>query len=138
MTDLRRRDFLRASAVAGGGLLVAACAPHAVAPPGAARGCAADCRRRAASAPAATAAPASLTGTVGYWHTFTSQSEMAGLDKVTKAFDGEVPERHRQERKRPQRRLHGQVHAGRPGWRQARDDDGLERPPARHGRRWAV
>jgi multiple sugar transport system substrate-binding protein len=32
-----------------------------------------------------------LTGTVSYWHTFTSQSEMDGLDKVTKAFKLKYP-----------------------------------------------
>jgi multiple sugar transport system substrate-binding protein len=32
-----------------------------------------------------------LTGTVSYWHTFTSQSEMDGLDKVTKAFKQKYP-----------------------------------------------
>ena len=32
-----------------------------------------------------------LTGTLSYWHTFTSQSEMDGLDKVTKAFKDKYP-----------------------------------------------
>jgi multiple sugar transport system substrate-binding protein len=45
----------------------------------------------AASAPAATVKPTALTGTVSYWHTFTSQSEMDGLDKVTKAFKQKYP-----------------------------------------------
>jgi multiple sugar transport system substrate-binding protein len=86
---MRRRDFLRTSAVAGSGLLVAACAPQAVAPPGApASGAAAP---TTAAAPAATIAPAALTGTVSYWHTFTSQSEMDGLAKVTKAFNAKYP-----------------------------------------------
>ena len=90
MTGLRRRDFLRTTAIAGGGLLVAACAPGAVAPPG----------QPAATQPAAAqptqaakpaAAPASLNGALGYWHTFTSQSEMSGLEKVTKAFADKYP-----------------------------------------------
>jgi multiple sugar transport system substrate-binding protein len=32
-----------------------------------------------------------VTGTVTYWHTFTSQSEMDGLAKVTKAFNDKYP-----------------------------------------------
>jgi multiple sugar transport system substrate-binding protein len=84
---MHRRDFLRASALGGTGLLVAACAPQAVAPPGQSSSAAPT----AASAPAATIAPAALTGTVSYWHTFTSQSEMDGLDKVTKAFSAKYP-----------------------------------------------
>src|SRR5882672_9359705 len=84
---MRRRDFLRASGLAGTGLLVAACAPQGVAPPGASSSGAPT----AASAPAATIAPAALTGTVSYWHTFTSQSEMDGLTKVTKAFNQKYP-----------------------------------------------
>src|SRR6266568_2235996 len=84
---MRRRDFLRASALTGGGLLVAACAPQAVAPPGQSSSSAPT----AASAPAAAVNPATLTGTVSYWHTFTSQSEMDGLDKVTKAFKQTYP-----------------------------------------------
>ena len=84
---MRRRDFLRASGLAGTGLLVAACAPQAVTPPGASSSGAPT----AASAPAPTIAPAALTGTVSYWHTFTSQSEMDGLDKVTKAFNQKYP-----------------------------------------------
>src|SRR5262245_393240 len=85
MTGLRRRDFLRTSAIAGGGLLVAACTPGAVAPPG----------QPAASQPTQaakpTAAPTSLSGQLGWWHTFTSQSEMAGLEKVDKAFAAKYP-----------------------------------------------
>ena len=73
---------------------MAACAPQAVAPPGAASSGAAPTSAAApasAPAPAATIAPAALTGTVSYWHTFTSQSEMDGLDKVTKAFNQKYP-----------------------------------------------
>jgi len=84
---MRRRDFLKASAGAGTGLLVAACAPQPVAPPGVASSNA----PAAGSAPAPTTAPTALTGTVSYWHTFTSQSEMAGLDKVSKAFKQKYP-----------------------------------------------
>jgi multiple sugar transport system substrate-binding protein len=88
MTSLSRRDFLRASVVAGGGLLVAACTPQAVAPPGQP---AAGQPTAAPAQAAKPAAPASLTGTLGYWHTFTSQSEMSGLEKVTKAFSDKYP-----------------------------------------------
>jgi multiple sugar transport system substrate-binding protein len=86
---MRRRDFLKTSAVAGSGLLIAACTPQAVAPPGVSSS--ATNAPAPASAPAPTAAPAALTGTVSYWHTFTSQSEMDGLDKVTKAFKQKYP-----------------------------------------------
>src|SRR5437762_963222 len=88
---MRRRDFLRllqTSALTGSGLLLAACTPQAVAPPGVSSSSAAP---TAASAPAATVYPAALNGTVSYWHTFTSQSEMDGLDKVTKAFKLKYP-----------------------------------------------
>ncbi len=85
---MRRRDFLKASALTGSGLLVAACAPQAVAPPGVSSSANAP---TAASAPVATVKPTALTGTVSYWHTFTSQSEMDGLDKVTKAFNQKYP-----------------------------------------------
>ena len=85
---MHRRDFLRASLVSGSALLVAACAPQAVAPPGAP---AAGAATSAPAAAAPTIAPAALTGTVSYWHTFTSQSEMDGLDKVTKAFQQKYP-----------------------------------------------
>ena len=88
---MHRRQFLKASVVSGSGLLLAACAPQAVAPPGASSGGAATSAPAPASAPAATIAPAALTGTVSYWHTFTSQSEMDGLDKVTKAFNAKYP-----------------------------------------------
>ncbi len=83
---MRRRDFLTATAMTGSGLLLAACAPQAVAPPGAS-----SSAPTAASAPAATPKPSALTGTVSYWHTFTSQSEMDGLAKVTKAFKDKYP-----------------------------------------------
>ena len=83
---MRRRDFLTATAMTGSGLLLAACAPQAVAPPGAS-----SSAPTAASAPAATPNPSALTGTVSYWHTFTSQSEMDGLAKVTKAFKDKYP-----------------------------------------------
>jgi multiple sugar transport system substrate-binding protein len=85
---MNRRDFLKTSAVAGSGLLIAACAPQAVAPPGQPASGGAP---PAASGPAPTIAPTALTGTVSYWHTFTSQSEMDGLDKVTKAFNQKYP-----------------------------------------------
>ena len=52
MTGMRRRDFLRTTAIAGGGLLVAACAPGAVAPPG----------QPAASQPTQAAKPAARAG----------------------------------------------------------------------------
>ncbi|HYW90358.1 MAG TPA: sugar ABC transporter substrate-binding protein [Chloroflexota bacterium] len=85
---MRRREFLSSIALGGGALLVAACTPQPVAPPGVSS--------QPTSAPAATAAPAAanpgaLTGTVSYWHTFTSQSEMDGLAKVTKAFKDKYP-----------------------------------------------
>lgn len=85
---MHRRDFLKSSAISGAGLLVAACAPPTVAPPGVSSSGAAP---TAASAPVATIAPAALTGTVSYWHTFTSQSEMDGLGKITKAFSAKYP-----------------------------------------------
>jgi multiple sugar transport system substrate-binding protein len=84
---MRRREFLTTSALTGTGLLLAACAPQAVAPPGVSSSNAAT----PASAPASAAKPATLAGTVTYWHTFTSQSEMSGLDKVTKAFAQKYP-----------------------------------------------
>src|SRR5260221_3962590 len=89
--SMRRRDFLRllqTSALTGSGLLLVACAPQAVAPPGVSSSSAAP---TAPSAPAATAKPAAVTGTVSYWHTFTSQSEMDGLANVTKAFSAKYP-----------------------------------------------
>ena len=84
---MRRRDFLKTSAMAGSGFVLAACAPQPIAPPGAA----APTGAPAAPASVATVAPAALTGTVSYWHTFTSQSEMSGLEKVTKAFNQKYP-----------------------------------------------
>src|ERR1700682_4957755 len=87
---MHRRDFLKALLISGSGLLgfLVACAPQPVAPPGVSSSANAPAP---ASAPAATIAPAALTGTVSYWHTFTSQSEMDGLDKVTKAFNQKYP-----------------------------------------------
>ena len=84
---MHRRDFLKASAITGTGLVVAACAPQPVAPPGVASSNA----PAPTSAPAPTTAPTALTGTVTYWHTFTSQSEMDGLDKVTRTFKQKYP-----------------------------------------------
>src|SRR4030088_2925604 len=84
---MNRRDFLRASGLAGTGLLGGAGAPQPVAPPGVSSSGAPT----AASGPAPTISPAALTGTVSYWHTFTSQSEMDGLAKVTKAFNQKYP-----------------------------------------------
>ena len=84
---MRRREFLTATAMTGSGFLLAACAPQAVAPPGVSSSNAPT----AASAPAATLKPSAVTGTVTYWHTFTSQSEMDGLAKVTKAFNDKYP-----------------------------------------------
>jgi multiple sugar transport system substrate-binding protein len=84
---MRRREFLTATAMTGSGLLLAACAPQAVAPPGVSSSNAPT----AGGAPAATLKPSAVTGTVTYWHTFTSQSEMDGLAKVTKAFNDKYP-----------------------------------------------
>src|SRR5260221_10090247 len=86
---MRRRDFLKTSALSGSGLLLAACAPQSVAPPGVSSAGGAAATTKPASV--ATIAPANLTGTVNYWHTFTSQSEMDGLDKVTKSFKQKYP-----------------------------------------------
>src|SRR5919108_77529 len=83
---MHRRDFLKSSLVSGTGLLVAACAPQAVAPPGVTSATAPP-----AGAPTSAAKPNSLSGTVTYWHTFTSQSEMDGLARVTKAFKEKYP-----------------------------------------------
>jgi len=88
---MRRRDFLKTSAVSGAGVLLAACAPQPVAPPGVSSSSGAPTAAAPAAAAASTPAPTALTGTVSYWHTFTSQSEMAGLDKVTKAFNQKYP-----------------------------------------------
>jgi multiple sugar transport system substrate-binding protein len=85
---MHRRDFLKSSLVSGTGLLVAACAPQAVAPPGVSSS---TSGAPTSSAPTAAAKPNGLSGTVTYWHTFTSQSEMDGLDRVTKAFNQKYP-----------------------------------------------
>src|SRR5262250_2489937 len=92
---MRRREFLTSTALTGGALLLAACTSQPVAPPGVSSN-AAQPTSAPAPAPAPTAAPAAanpaaLTGTVSYWHTFTSQSEMDGLAKVTKAFKDKYP-----------------------------------------------
>jgi multiple sugar transport system substrate-binding protein len=89
VSSLRRREFLKVSMVAGGGLLAAACSSQAVAPPGVSSS---NAPTAASTTAAAAAKPAgNLTGTVGYWHTFTSQSEMSGLDKVSKMFNQKYP-----------------------------------------------
>src|SRR5579859_8219242 len=85
---MHRRDFLKSSLVSGTGLLVAACAPQAVAPPGVSSS---TSGAPTSSAPTAAAKPNGLSGTVTYWHTFTSQSEMDGLDRVTRAFNQKYP-----------------------------------------------
>jgi multiple sugar transport system substrate-binding protein len=90
---MRRREFLTSTALGSGAVLLAACAPQSVAPPGVSSS---NAQPTPPSAPAPTAAPAAanpnaLTGTVTYWHTFTSQSEMDGLAKVTKAFKEKYP-----------------------------------------------
>jgi multiple sugar transport system substrate-binding protein len=86
---MRRREFLTTTALSGSGLLLAACTPRAVAPPGVASNAAQA--PATATSPAATVNPSGLTGTVTYWHTFTSQSEMDGLAKVTRAFKDKYP-----------------------------------------------
>ncbi len=86
---MRRRDFLKASVVTGTGVLVAACAPQPIAPPGVSSS--SSNQPTAVSAPAGAAKPSGASGTVSYWHTFTSQSEMDGLDKVTRAFNQKYP-----------------------------------------------
>src|SRR5215831_20044576 len=84
---MRRREFLTSAAITGSGLLMAACAPQPVAPPGVSSSNASTL----AAAPTSAVNPSALTGTVTYWHTFTSQSEMDGLAKVTKAFKDKYP-----------------------------------------------
>ncbi|MBV9170522.1 MAG: sugar ABC transporter substrate-binding protein [Chloroflexi bacterium] len=81
---MQRREFLKISVATGGSLLAVACSGASVAPPGV---------PAATSAPVAqpTTPPANLNATLGYWHTFTSQSEMSGLDTVTKMFNQKYP-----------------------------------------------
>ena len=78
---MRRREFLKISAAGSLGLAAMACTAQPVAPPGVS----------SASAPTAAPPASGLGGTVTYWHTFTSQSEMNGLDKVTQAFKQKYP-----------------------------------------------
>ena len=85
---MRRRDLLKNSGLAGTALLLAACAPQPVAPPGVSSS---NAPTPPAPAPAASAKPAALSGTISYWHTFTSQSEFDGLAKVTTAFNQKYP-----------------------------------------------
>jgi multiple sugar transport system substrate-binding protein len=91
MRSVRRREFLKTSMVVGGGLLAAACSPAPVAPPGVSTSGGTPPPAAAPTSAAAAKPSTSLTGTVGYWHTFTSQSEFSGLDKVTKLFNQKYP-----------------------------------------------
>jgi multiple sugar transport system substrate-binding protein len=84
--SLGRREFLKASFAAGGGLLAAACSSAPVAPPGVS-----TAPTSAPTTAPAAAGAAKPSGTVSYWHTFTSQSEMSGLDKVTSMFNQKYP-----------------------------------------------
>ena len=76
-----RRDFLKISVVGSLGLTAMACTAQPIAPPGVS----------SASAPTAAPQGTGLSGSVTYWHTFTSQSEMNGLDKVTQTFKQKFP-----------------------------------------------
>jgi len=89
---MKRRDFLTTALVAGSGLLVAACSSSGATTPTTAVPAATAAPQTAAAAPtAAPAAAGAPSGAVTYWHTFTSESEMAGLDRVSKAFNAKYP-----------------------------------------------
>src|SRR5215469_3089133 len=90
---MRRRDFLTTAAPGAVGLIAMACSSPPVAPPGVSSSSSTPASSSAAptAAPKPAAQGTDLNGTFTYWHTFTSQSEMDGLDKVTKAFNKKYP-----------------------------------------------
>jgi multiple sugar transport system substrate-binding protein len=92
-TPFSRRAFLRFVALGGAGAGLAACgqAPPAAEAPTAAPAAASTAAPAAAStaAPAAAGAPA---GSISYWHHFTSDTEMRGLERIQAAFGSAYPQ----------------------------------------------
>src|SRR5688572_3581985 len=78
---MNRRNFLKTASLASAGLVLAACAPVG-----------------APAAPAATtgegaaAGEAVLSGTVNYWHHFTSETEFKGMERVIALFKENYPD----------------------------------------------
>lgn len=75
---MNRRNFLKTASLASAGLVLAACAP--VGAPAATTG-----------EGAASGEPV-LTGTVNYWHHFTSETEFKGMERVIALFKEQYPD----------------------------------------------
>ena len=67
---INRREFIKTAALAGSGLALTACGPSDSPVPG----------------------TSSRSGTINYWHHFTNQTEMRGLEKMMSMFAAEYPE----------------------------------------------
>ena len=70
LSGVTRRELLKWVGASGIGLALTACGASATPTP----------------KPAAGGAPANLSGSINYWHHFTSDSEMKGLERITSSF----------------------------------------------------
>jgi multiple sugar transport system substrate-binding protein len=75
LSGITRRELLKWVGASGIGLALTACGASATPTP----------------KPAAGGAPANLSGSINYWHHFTSDSEMKGLERITSSFKTKYP-----------------------------------------------
>src|SRR5688500_9112467 len=73
--SMNRRKFLKTASLASAGLVLAACAPAGV-----------PAAPAATTGEGAAAAEPVLSGTVNYWHNFTSETEFVGMERVIELF----------------------------------------------------
>ena len=59
---------------------------------------------------------AAVSGDISYWHHFTSDSEMAGLEQITEHLRRRISRHPSRFRKYPQCRLHDPIHDRGRGW----------------------